>query len=141
MTISTLAVYDINSFLAADSSLQTIAGKTMNFYPIVGYGEDTPPFVVYYVNPAVPSLESHWNRYDNIIYSIYDSDIDRLLKITERFIYLLGRADTVSESGGVTGTDTRIFSSFLTDSSLEEAIEKDGWFKMDLSFTVYYVAS
>lgn len=140
MSISTLAVYDINSFLAADSSLQTIAGKTMPFFPIVGDGSETAPFVVYFVSQNTPSVEAWWNRYDSVSYILYDTNIDRLLRIGERMIELLSKGDYISGSSGKEGTDTRLFSTSFDGSVVGEAIERDGWFTMDLEFTVYYVA-
>jgi len=140
MTISTLAVYDINSFLAADSTLQTIAGKTMPFFPIVGDGSETAPFVVYFVSQNTPSVEAWWNRFDSVAYVVYDTNIDRLLRIGERVIELLSKGDYISGPSGKDGTDTRLFSTSFDGSSVGEAIERDGWFTMNLEFTIYYVA-
>lgn len=140
MSISTLAVYDINSFLIADSSLQTIAGKTMPFFPIVGDGSETAPFVVYFISQNTPSVEAWWNRFDSVTYVVYDTNIDRLLKIGERVIELLSKGDYISGPSGKTGTDTRLFSTSFDGSSVGEAIERDGWFTMNLEFTIYYVA-
>ena len=44
----TISVYDVNTFLKNDATLQGIAGKTMNFFPVIGYGTELPPFVVYF---------------------------------------------------------------------------------------------
>ena len=134
------AVFDVNAFLRADETLKTIAGKRMNYYPIIGDGDDNGPFVVYYYNPTIPSVESYWNRYDVIDYVIFDNNIERMYKLGEQIIYLLGRGDATSEPGGIEGQDTRIFSTYLIDTSVEAAEEKDGWFKMNLSFAIYYVA-
>jgi len=139
MAISTLAVYDINTFIKADSSLQTIAGKQMNIFPIIGPGSETAPFLVYYVSPSVPSVESWWNRYDVVSYVLYDTDINRLYQIGERLIEMLSKGDAISESGGANGTDTRIFSTIFNGAEVAEAIERDGWFTMNLDFTIYYV--
>lgn len=135
-----ISVYSVNTFLKNDAELANIAGKQMNFFPVVGYGNETPPFVVYFYNPFIPSVESYWNRIDNVRYSIYDSDVDRLFKLSERFIYLLGRGDTVQESDGIT-SNTHIFkASSFGGSSLLEPIEKEGWYQMDLDFRIYSLA-
>lgn len=132
-----IAVYSVNSFLKADTELANIAGKTMNFFPVIGYGTEAPPFAVYFFNPVIPDVESFWNRVDSIRYAIYDNDVDRLFRISERIIYLLGRGDTVQESGGIT-SNTHIFkSSIFVGSSLMEPIEKEGWYQMDLDFRIY----
>lgn len=132
-----ISVYDVNAFLKNDATLQTIAGKTMNFFPVIGYGDEPAPFVVYFFSPAIPDVEAFWNRYDNIRYSIYDSDVDRLFKISDRIIYLLGRGDTVQEADGITSTDHRFKSAEFVDSTLLTPLEKQGWYQMDLDFIVY----
>jgi hypothetical protein len=133
----TISVYDVNTFLKEDTVLQQIAGKTMNFFPIIGYGTEPPPFIVYYFNPSIPSVESYWNRFDNITYSIYDSDVDRMFKISERMIYLLGRGDTIGDSGGIESSNHRFKSAIFVGSGLLEPLEKEGWYQMDLSFRIY----
>jgi hypothetical protein len=135
-----ISVYSVNTFLKNDTELANIAGKQMNFFPVVGYGTETPPFVVYFYNPFMPSVESFWNRVDNVRYSIYDSDVDRLFQISERFIYLLGRGDTVQDSDGITSNTHTFKASSFVGSSLLEPIEKEGWYQMDLDFRIYSVA-
>lgn len=133
----TISIYDVNTFLKEDATLQTLAGKTMNFFPVIGYGTEPPPFVVYYFNPSIPSVESYWNRFDNVTYSIYDSDVDRMFKIADRIIYLLGRGDTVAKSGGIESEGHRFKSSIFVGSNVLEPLEKEGWYQMDLSFRIY----
>lgn len=133
----TISIYDVNTFLKEDTTLQTLAGKTMNFFPVIGYGTEPPPFVVYYFNPSIPSVESYWNRFDNVTYSIYDSDVDRMFKIADRIIYLLGRGDTVAKSGGIESENHRFKSSIFVGSNVLEPLEKEGWYQMDLSFRIY----
>lgn len=133
----TVNIYDVNNFLKNDSTLQSIAGKTMNFFPIIGYGTESPPFIVYYYTPNIPSVESYWNRQDLVCYSIYDSDADRMFKISDRIIYLLGRGDTVSAPGGITSANHRFKSATFLGSSVLEPLEKEGWYQMDLNFRIY----
>jgi hypothetical protein len=135
----TPAVYDLNNFLKNHSDVQSIAGKPLDFYPIVGYGEEAAPFVIYLANPNIPSVEAFWNRYDVITYTVYDSDINRLFRLTEKLLDLLAKGDEISQPGGAEGTSVRILSTYFVDSDLEEAMEKDGWFRMTLNFILYYV--
>lgn len=135
----TPAVYDINSYLTSHPSIVAAAGKELDFYPIIGYGEESGPFVVYVAEPGIPSVEAFWNRYDSVLYTIYDSDIDRIFKLTEVFLNILSKGDEISQPDGVEGTSVRILSTYFVDSSLEEALEKDGWFRMSLNFIIYYV--
>ena len=133
-----ISVYDINSYLRADNNLANIAGKVMNFFPAHGYGNEPAPFVVYFYYPFIPSVESYWNRYDSIRYSIYDSNVDRLFQTGERFIELLGKADQIQ--GNVPSSNVRVLSSYLTSSNFIEPLEKEGWYQMDLDFSVYSVS-
>ena len=133
-----ISVYDVNTFLKADTDLANIAGKTMNFFPVIGYGTETAPFVVYYYNPHIPSVESYWNRYDAIRYSVYDSNVDRMFKIGERLIELLGHGDEIQ--GAVASSNVRILSSQLVSTSVSEQIEKEGWYQMDLDFSLFSVS-
>jgi len=140
MAITTMAVYDINNYLKNDSTIQSIAGKTMNFYAIIGNNVEAAPFVTYIVSPAVFSVEKFWDRRDAVTYSIFDTDIDRMLKIGERFIEMLSKGDAIADSGGKEGTDVRLLSTYFVSSLVSEAIERDGWFRLDLEFIIYYVA-
>jgi hypothetical protein len=133
----TISIYDVNTFLKNDATLQSIAGKTMNLFPVIGYGTELPPFIVYYYNPSIPSVEAYWNRQDMVCYSLYDSDVDRLFKLAERIIYLLGHGDSVQQSGGITSSNYRFKSSVFLGSSIIEPLEKEGWYQMDLNFRIF----
>jgi hypothetical protein len=80
-------------------------------------------------------VESYWNRYDGIRYSVYDSDVDRMFKIGERMIKLLGEGDQIQ--GDVPSSNVRILSSQLVSTSVSEPIEKEGWYQMDLDFSLF----
>lgn len=133
-----ISVYDINAYLKNDATLTGIAGKEMNFFPAHGYGNEPAPFVVYFYYPFIPSVEAFWNRYDSIRYAIYDSDVDRLFQIGEQFITLLGKADQIQ--GLVPSSNVRVLSSYLASSNFTEPLEKEGWYQMDLDFSVYSVS-
>lgn len=140
MTISTMVVYDINSYLKNDSTIISIAGKTMNFFPVVATDNEPAPFVVYFFNPIAPNVEEYWHRYDIIKYSIFDTDVDRLFKLSERFIELLSIGDNIAQSGGVAGTDVRVLSSYQIGANLVSPLEINGWYRMNLDFKVCYVS-
>ena len=140
MTISTIAVYDVNTFLKNDAQIIAIAGKTMNFFPVVATDAEPAPFVVYFYNPMVPDVEAYWLRYDVVKYSIFDTDVDRLFRLSERFVEILGSGDQIEASGGVSGTDTRIFSSYQTGSNLIAPLEINGWYRMNLDFKLCYIS-
>ena len=142
-----VVAYDVNTFLKADSTLQTLAGKTtsspMDIFPIIGYGSSgvsgyDVPFMVYIWEPLDLGVEQYWNRADLVRYTIYDSDADRCFKMSNRLIALLGKGDSVSQSGGVTSSANRIHSSRLIDSFTEEPVEKEGWYTVILTFELIY---
>jgi hypothetical protein len=134
-----ISVYDINQYLKDDATLANIAGKTMSFFPAHGYGNEAAPFVVYFYYPFIPSVEAYWNRYDAVKYSIYDSDVDRLFQIGERIIELLGIADQIQ--GNVPSSNVRVLSTYLASSNFIEPLEKEGWYQMDLDFSIYSVSA
>lgn len=140
MTITNIAVYDVNTFLKNDAQIIAIAGKTMNFFPVVATDAEPAPFVVYFYSPMVPDVEAYWLRYDAIKYSIFDTDVDRLFRLSERFVEILGSGDQIEASGGVSGTDTRIFSSYQTGSNLIAPLEINGWYRMNLDFKLCYIS-
>lgn len=137
--MTTLSIYDINSFIKNDSDITTLVGSTINIFPTIGYGDAAPPFIVYYYSPVIPDVEAFWYRKDSVLYSIYDIDMERMMNIGERIIELLGKGDQISQSGGAEGTDFRILSTEITDTSLEPPDERDGWYNLNLEFVIHHV--
>jgi len=131
-----ISVYDVNAHLKNDATLQTLAGKTMSFFPVIATDGEPAPFVVYFYNPMVSNVETYWERYDYIKYSIFDTDVDRLFKISERFIDLLSIGDGVAKQNGITSNTVRILSSKQTGSSLTAPLEINGWYRMNLDFRI-----
>jgi hypothetical protein len=137
--METLAVYDINNYLKYHEDVIEVAGKEMEFYPYVGYGDENAPFVIYYLYHGIPSVEAYWNRHDNVRYCIYDVDIHRGLLIAEAFIDLLAKGDYISSPEGKEGTDVRLLSTYFVGSTVSEPSEKEGYYQVDLDFRIYYV--
>lgn len=131
-----ISVYDINTYLKNDSTLQTLAGKTMNFFPVVATDNEQAPFVVYFYNPMVPNVNAFWLRDDYIRYSIFDTDVDRLFKISERIIDILSVGSCVARQDGITSNTVRIMASRQTGSSLSAPLEINGWYRMNLDFKI-----
>lgn len=131
-----ISVYDVNTYLKNDSQIVSIAGKTMNFFPVVATDGEAAPFVVYYYNPTVSNVETYWERYDYVKYSIFDTDVDRLFRLSERFIDLLSIGDGVAKQDGITSSRVRILSSQQVGSSLVAPIEINGWYRMNLDFRI-----
>ena len=131
-----LSVYDVNAHLKADATLTSVAGKSMSFMPVVATNGETAPFVVYFYSPSIPSPDAYWIRKDNVRYSIFDTDVDRLFNIAERILAILGTTGSIAKSGGVVGTNSRILSSYQTGSSLAAPLELNGWYRMNLDFKI-----
>lgn len=134
-----ISVYDVNTFLKNDDTLESIAGKVMNFYPVVATDGEPAPFVVYFYNPTVSDVETYWERYDYVRYSIFDTDVDRLFQISERFIDLLSIGDGVAKQNGITSSTVRILSSKQVGSNLVAPLEINGWYRMNLDFRICVV--
>lgn len=134
-----ISVYDVNTFLKNDETLETIAGKVMNFYPVVATDGEPAPFVVYFYNPTVSDVETYWERYDYVRYSIFDTNVDRLFQISERFIDLLSIGDGVAKQNGITSSTVRILSSKQVGSNLVAPLEINGWYRMNLDFRICVV--
>ena len=134
-----ISVYDVNAHLKNDATMQTIAGKEMSFFPVVATDGEQAPYVVYFYNPMVSNVETYWERYDYIKYSIFDTDVDRLFRLAERFIDLLSIGDQVAQSGGIESSTVRILSAKQTGSSLNAPIEINGLYRMNLDFRICLV--
>lgn len=134
-----ISVYDVNAHLKNDTDIQQIAGKVMNFFPVIATDGEPAPFVVYFYNPMVSNVETYWQRYDYIKYSIFDTDADRLFRISERFIDLLSIGDGVAKQNGITSSTVRILSSIMVGSSLVAPLEINGWYRMNLDFRIIAV--
>ena len=136
-----ISVYDVNTYLKNDDTIQEIAGKIMNFFPVVATDGEPAPFVVYFYNPMVPNVENYWQRCDYVKYSIFDTDVDRLFRLSERFIDLLSIGDGVAKQDGITSLSVRILSSYMTGSSLVAPLEINGWYRMNLDFKIIAVVN
>lgn len=139
MSLSSISVYDVNNFLKADEDLIEIAGKSINFFPAVATDGESPPFIVYYYNPSISSPDTWWKRNDYVRYSIFDTDVDRMLRISERLLEVLGRSDQISQEGGIDGTEVRFLYSAFIKSGMSFPLEKTGWYRMNLDFRLCWV--
>jgi len=131
-----ISVYDVNTRVKNDATVISIAGKTMNFFPVVATGNESAPFVTYLYQPRVPDVEQYWVRCDYIRYSIFDTDAARLFALSERFISILSIGDLVAQTDGIVNTEVRNLSSYMIGSSLAAPIEKEGWYRMNLDFKI-----
>jgi hypothetical protein len=137
--MSTISVYDINNYIKNHSRMTTLLGKTISIYPTIGYGDQTGPFIVYSFSPSIPNVEAYWMRKDYVLYTVFDTDLDKIFQISEILFDLLGKGDAINSTGGATGTDVILLSTVVEGTSLEPPVERDGWYKMRIEFCIYNV--
>jgi len=134
-----ISVYDVNTFLKNDSTLANVAGKTMNFFPVVATDGEPAPYVVYFYHPTVSNVETFWERADYVRYSVFDTDMNRLFQISNRVINLLSVGDGVNGQNGITSNNYRILSSYQTGAGLVAPLEINGVYRMNLDFKMVIV--
>ena len=137
--VSTLAIYDINSYISNHPDIIAFLGKTINIFPDIGYADEKSPYIVYMYAPSIPDIESFWYRTDHLAYLIYDTDIDRAFQIAEILINIMGKGDEIAQPNGAIGSDYRILSSKLVAAVSSGPQERDGWYRMDIEFEIHHV--
>lgn len=134
-----ISVYDVNTFLRNDSDLANIAGKTMNIFPIVATDGEAAPYLVYFYHPIVSNVETYWERSDYVRYSVFDTNVDRLFKISDKIVSLLSIGDGVNGQSGITSSNYRILSSYQTGAGVVAPLEINGLYRMNLDFKMVIV--
>jgi|TARA_B100001146_G_C15934942_1_gene328809 hypothetical protein len=143
-----IIVYDFNAALKTNSELATVAGSTMDIFPLVAPSGQTPPFLIYYWVPGHIESSSYTIREDTIRYHIYDSQADRCFRIANKIISMFdvgggqrgpGTDTTVTSTTNTNNVKNRILGSRLLRSRTTEPLEKEGWYAIQLDFSVMYV--
>ena len=63
--------------------------------PLFAYNDSSGPFIVYYEFPGTQSEEQFFLRVSNVIYYVYDNDIDRASQIARKLDEFLNVGDEV----------------------------------------------
>ena len=134
-----ISVYDVNTFLKNDTDLANIAGKTMNIFPIVATDGEPAPYLVYFYHPIVSNVETYWERCDYVRYSVFDTNVDRLFKISDRIVNLLSIGDGVNGQDGIISSNYRILSSYQIGAGVVAPLEINGLYRMNLDFKMVNV--
>ena len=143
-----IIAYDFNAALKTNSELATVAGTTMDIFPLVAPSGQTPPFIIYYWVPGHIDISSYMIRQDTIRYHIYDSEADRCFRIANKVISMFdvgggptgpGTNETVPSATNINGVKNRVLSSWLMRAKSTEPLEKEGWYAIQLDFSVMYV--
>jgi len=141
---------DLNNELKEDYGLKEVSGKNIKIFPMVAPSAQKPPFVVYYWIPGHIESSSFAIREDTVRYIVYDSDADRCFRMSNKIISMFdvgggprgpGVDTTVRSSVNINNTTNRILSSRLVGSKSNPPSAKEGWFSVQLDFSVMYVAS
>ena len=117
-----IIAYDFNNALKTNSELTTVAGTTMDIFPLVAPSNQTPPFLIYYWIPGHIEISSYLIREDTIRYHIYDSQADRCFRIANKIMSMFdvgggprgpGTDTTVTSDVNVNNVPNRVFCSRL----------------------------
>ena len=129
--MSNLFVYDINTYLQADSQLQTLMNNN-NFiiYPARAYDDESAPFIVWTYKIDIRDAEMPWWRVDTICYDIYDTDADRCLQIGERIINIINIVDKIDKVPSYNLGQW----CFLINGEFSGPEKRDGWYAYSLEF-------
>jgi len=143
-----IIAYDFNTALTTNSELATVAGTTLDIFPMVAPTSQTPPFLIYYWIPGHVESTSYMIREDTIRYHIYDSQADRCFRIANKIISMFdvgggpagpGTDATVTSTTNTNSIENRVLGSRLLRSRNTEPLEKEGWYAIQLDFSVMYV--
>ena len=143
-----IIVYDFNDALKTNTELNTVAGTSLEVFPLVAPSGQAPPFLIYYWIPGHIEMSSYLLREDTLRYHIYDSQADRCFRIANKIISMFdvgggprgpGVDTTVSSGVNINNVKNRVLSSRLLRSRTTEPLEKEGWYAVQLDFSVMYV--
>lgn len=130
-------IFDVNTYLKNDATIQTHMGATPNIKPLVGYQQEAPPFIVYQWRPGNYNVERYFIRVDIIRYTIFDDEYDRGSAIAERMERLLNIGDNAHTA--IASSNYRIMASDLNNGDTGAPLEREGWYSFRLDYKIEYV--
>lgn len=129
-----LLVYDINTYLKDNLPAPY---DDIEIFPMVGYSEVDPPFMLYFWLPSKVNVERYYMRRDFIFYNIYDTDAERLFDIVNEMEKLLNVADAIQ--GQVDSTSNRVMWSEWRGGTPTAPLMDEGFYKMSFEVWIGYV--
>ena len=119
----------------------------VSFFPMTAYEDTTGPFITYYEYPGTQSEEQYFLRVSNLVYFVYDNDIDRADKIVHALESFLNKGDDISgivalrsiPAGYGEDLRYRLTSIRLVSGTMSPPIEKDGFAAISRNFRTTYV--
>lgn len=128
-------VYDFNTYLKSDTVLQELIDGDVEIFPIIAEGNVEGPFLVYTYFQGQVAAEKYFIYRDHLMYTVFDRDFDRGMKIHERIKDLLNRGDHIS-----VGSDNyRIQWCSLVTTSQVPPFERDGFAQFSSEYEFGYV--
>lgn len=129
-----LIIYDMNQYVKT----QLPAPYTnIDIFPLVGYVDIDPPFMLYNWLPSKMNVERFYLRKDYITYTVYDTNADRLFDITNEMEKILNLADTMQ--GEVPSANNRVLWCDWHGGTSSPPIMIEGFYKMAFEICVGYV--
>lgn len=129
-----LLIYDINDYV---KNTLPAPYTGINIFPMVGYSEVAPPFMLYFWLPSKVNVESFYIRRDFIFYHIYDTDAARLFDITNEMEKIFNVADNIQ--GQVPSATNRVMWSEWRGGTPTAPITDEGFYKMSFEIWIGYV--
>lgn len=130
-------IYDINTYLKADTTLIALSGKSsLSIYPMIGYENDQPPIILYWYYPGIYSKEMPWFNKDVIKYQVLDSNADRMFAMGRRIQDLLSNSYA---SKIPSTTSSGKWGALLKGSTHEPFAQRDGFMKYELVFEIAWI--
>jgi hypothetical protein len=137
-------IFDINTYLKSDATMQALVGGVPKIYPLVGYEESESPFFLYWQMPGNVSRELFFVRCDYIRYHILDRDAARGMRISEQMLNVLNKGDEIQ--GLISSSSARVLwmvelrsGTGAFNAGLGAPKEREGFYEFQLIFEVGYV--
>jgi len=129
-----LLVYDINNYIKNNLPA---AYDDIEIFPMVGYSEVAPPFMLYFWLPSKVNVERYYIRRDFIFYDIYDTDAARLFDLVNEMEKLFNLADEIQ--GQVDSSTNRVMWSEWRGGTPTAPMADEGFYKMSFEVWIGYV--
>lgn len=129
-----LLVYDMNSYVKNELPAPY---TNIEIFPMVGYSEVDPPFILYDWFPSKVDVERYYMRRDFIMYNIYDRDAARLFDLVNEMEKILNLSDQIQ--GLVSSSTNRVLWCDWRGGTPTAPITDEGFYKVNFEVWVGYV--
>jgi hypothetical protein len=137
-------IFDINTYVKADTLTTTLAGGPITIRPLVGIETDAAPFILYWWLPSIVSTDSYFINHDIFRYHILDTDAERGMRIQQAVRERLNKANTIQ--GSIASATGRILwiselrsGTGAFNAGLGAPKEREGFYTFQLNFEMGYV--